>query len=73
MSSFVSLFVDRLSPASPQNPILIIKAPILDFGFMVLTGAPTGSGSQIAEVLVAEWIHYTFRDIITHYKRLLSC
>ena len=29
MSSFVSLFVDRLSPASPQNPILIIKAPIL--------------------------------------------
>ena len=26
MSSFVSLFVDRLSPASPQNPILNIKA-----------------------------------------------
>ena len=29
MSSFVSLFVDRLSPASPRNPILIIKAPTL--------------------------------------------
>ena len=30
-SSFVSLFVDRLSPRphSPQNLILIIKAPIL--------------------------------------------
>ena len=26
MSSFVSLFVDRLSPASPQSPILVIKA-----------------------------------------------
>ena len=47
MSSFVSLFVDRLSPASPQNPILVIKAPILP----VLGLRRFGCGSSKARLL----------------------
>ena len=49
MSSFLSRFMGRLSPASPRNLILIIKAPALGrfIGFGVCLGVSKASRFRV--------------------------